>query len=156
MKGIDYLEHKDLGYFIIKEERDGISSVTLTDKKPEIFIIKSPETEKCQKQLQEYFEGKRKTFDLKLELQGSDFRKKVWNELLKIPYGETISYGEQAKIIGNPKAARAVGQANGDNPILIIIPCHRVIGKKGTMNGFSSCGGIKTKEYLLELEKNNI
>lgn len=156
MKGIDYLEHKDLGYFIIKEERDGISSVTLTDKKPEIFIIKSPETEKCQKQLQEYFEGKRKTFDLKLELQGSDFRKKVWNELLKIPYGETISYGEQAKRIGNPKAARAVGQANGDNPILIIIPCHRVIGKKGTMNGFSSCGGIKTKEYLLELEKNNI
>ena len=86
MKGIDYLEHKDLGYFIIKEERDGISSVTLTDKKPEIFIIKSPETEKCQKQLQEYFEGKRKTFDLKLDLQGSDFRKKVWNELLKIPY----------------------------------------------------------------------
>lgn len=156
MKGIDYLLNKDLGYFIIEEERDGISSVILTDKKPEICIVKSPEVEKCKKELQEYFEGKRKVFDIKFDIQGSDFRKKVWNELLKIPYGETISYAEEAKRIGNPKAARAVGQANGDNKILILIPCHRVIGKKGTMNGFSSCGGIKTKEYLLELEKNNI
>lgn len=155
MKGIDYIKHDPIGYFVIIEEEDGISSVTQCTKKPEIEIIKSSEVEKCKKQLEEYFSGKRKTFNLKLDIKGTDFRKKVWNELLKIPYGETINYGEQAERIGNPKASRAVGQANGDNKILIIIPCHRVIGKNGKMTGFSSEGGIKVKEYLLELEKNN-
>ena len=155
MKGIDYIKNDFIGYLIITEEEDGISSIKQCSKKPEIEIIKSPEVEKCKKQLEEYFSGKRKSFDLKLDMRGTEFRKKTWNELLKIPYGETITYGEQARRLGNPKSSRAVGQANGDNKILIVVPCHRVIGKNGKMTGFSSEGGIKMKEYLLELEKNN-
>ena len=155
MKGIDYIKNDFIGYLIITEEEDGISSIKQCSKKPEIEIIKSPEVEKCKKQLEEYFSGKRKSFDLKLDMRGTEFRKKTWNELLKIPYGETITYGEQARRLGNPKSSRAVGQANGDNKILIVVPCHRVIGKNGKMTGFSSEGGIKIKEYLLELEKNN-
>lgn len=155
MKGIDYIKNDFIGYLIITEEEDGISSIKQCSKKPEIEIIKSPEVEKCKKQLEEYFSGKRKSFDLKLDMRGTEFRKKAWNELLKIPYRETITYGEQARRLGNPKSSRAVGQANGDNKILIVVPCHRVIGKNGKMTGFSSEGGIKIKEYLLELEKNN-
>ena len=155
MRGKGYLEVKDFGILEIVEEEDGISSIKQCSKKPEIEIIKSPEVEKCKKQLEEYFSGKRKSFDLKLDMRGTEFRKKAWNELLKIPYGETITYGEQARRLGNPKSSRAVGQANGDNKILIVVPCHRVIGKNGKMTGFSSEGGIKIKEYLLELEKNN-
>lgn len=156
MKGIDYFKHEVLGYFIIKEDKHGISSITLSEEKPKINIIKSCEIENCKKQLKEYLAGTRKIFNIKLDIQGSEFRKKAWNELLKIPYGKTISYEEQAIKMGNPKAARAVGQANGDNPILIIIPCHRVIGKNNSLKGFSSFGGIKVKKYLIELEKNNI
>lgn len=155
MKGIDYIKNNFIGYLVITEEEDGISSIKQCSEKPEIEIIKSPEVEKCKKQLEEYFSGKRKSFDLKLDIRGTEFRKKAWNELLKIPYRETITYGEQARRLGNPKSSRAVGQANGDNKILIVVPCHRVIGKNGKMTGFSSEGGIKIKEYLLELEKNN-
>ena len=155
MKGRDYLYHKELGYLIILEESDGISSIILSDEIPKFKIIKSDEVEKCKEQLKEYLEGKRKIFDLKLDIKGSEFRKKAWNELRKIPYGEKITYQEQATRIGKPEAARAVGQANGDNPILIVIPCHRVIGKSGKLTGYSSCGGIKTKEFLLKLEEEN-
>ena len=102
-------------------------------------------------QLKEYFEGKRLTFDLPLEFYGTDFQKRVWNQLLQIPYGETRSYLDIANAIGQPKAVRAVGAANGKNPISIIAPCHRVIGKNGKLVGFA--GGIESKAYLLELEK---
>ena len=105
---------------------------------------------KAEKQLEEYFKGKRKSFDLPLAPEGTEFQKSVWRELSKISYGETISYGEQAKRIGKPKAMRAVGGANGKNPIAIIVPCHRVIGANGTLTGFG--GGLKAKTYLLELE----
>jgi methylated-DNA-[protein]-cysteine S-methyltransferase len=105
----------------------------------------------CINQLTEYFSGKRKDFDIKVNPSGTLFQKSVWNELLKIPYGETVSYGEIAERIGNPKSVRAVGLANGSNPISIIIPCHRVIGKKGSLVGYG--GGIENKRYLLELEK---
>ena len=101
-------------------------------------------------QLDEYFSGERTCFDLELELSGTDFQKQVWLELARIPYGRTISYGELARRIGNPKASRAVGLANGKNPIPIIIPCHRVIGKNGKLTGFG--GGLDVKAYLLELE----
>lgn len=107
---------------------------------------------KAEKQLGEYFAGKRKEFDVKLDMRGTVFQINAWRELQKIPYGETISYGEQAKRVGDAKKARAVGTANGRNPFLIIVPCHRVIGAGGTMGGFSS-GGIPTKKKLLELEK---
>jgi len=101
-------------------------------------------------QLSEYFQGKRKDFDLPLVIQGTDFQIKVWNELLKISYAQTISYGEQAEKIGDKNKARAVGMANGQNPIPIIIPCHRVIGSNGHLTGFG--GGLDKKAYLLKLE----
>ena len=104
------------------------------------------------KQLKAYFKGELTKFDLEFKIQGTDFQKQVWQELVKIGYGETTSYGEIAKKIGNPKASRAVGNANNKNPIPIIIPCHRVIGKDGSLTGFG--GGLEIKQYLLELEKN--
>ena len=104
----------------------------------------------AENQLKEYFAGKRKTFDLQLDFQGTDFQRQVWNELLKIPYGETRSYGQIAKKICRPKAVRAVGAANGKNPISIIAACHRVIGASGALTGFA--GGLKTKAFLLDFE----
>ncbi|MGH7907657.1 MAG: methylated-DNA--[protein]-cysteine S-methyltransferase, partial [Candidatus Binataceae bacterium] len=103
-----------------------------------------------ERQLNEYFAGKRKSFTLKLDFSGTDFQKKVWQALLTIPYGDTRSYGELAKQIGNRTAVRAVGAANGKNPIAIISPCHRVIGASGDLTGFA--GGLKAKAYLLDLE----
>ena len=103
------------------------------------------------KQLTEYFQNKRKTFDLPLVLNGTEFQIQAWNQLLKIPYATTMCYAEQAEKIGNRNKARAVGMANGLNPISIIIPCHRVIGSNGKLVGFG--GGIEKKAYLLNLEK---
>jgi methylated-DNA-[protein]-cysteine S-methyltransferase len=107
--------------------------------------------EQCKIELQEYFLKKRVSFDLPLSPSGTAFQEKAWDALLDIPYGETISYGEQAANIGNPKAVRAIGGANGANPISIIIPCHRVIGKSGKLTGYAS--GLDIKRYLLELEE---
>ena len=103
------------------------------------------------RQLREYFAGKRREFDLPLDAGGTEFQRSVWRRLGEIPYGETISYGELARRVGNPKASRAVGSANGKNPIPIVIPCHRVIAGDGTLGGFG--GGLPTKETLLALEK---
>ena len=103
-------------------------------------------------QLTEYFDGQRKVFDLPLTMNGTDFQLQAWQQLQKIPYAETLSYGEQAKKMGDKNKARAVGAANGLNPISIIIPCHRVIGNNGDLVGFR--GGVKKKSYLLALEKN--
>ena len=105
-------------------------------------------------QLRAYFAGKLENFDLPLAPAGTPFQQRVWNELLKIPYGETISYGELARRIGNPNASRAVGLANGSNPIPIIIPCHRVIGSNGKLTGYG--GGLPIKEKLLALEKRQL
>ena len=105
-------------------------------------------------QLQSYFAGERKNFDLALILEGTDFQKRVWTALRKIPYGETISYKELAGMIGKPRAVRAVGAANGANPIPIIIPCHRVIGHDGGLTGFG--GGLPLKKRLLELESRQL
>jgi methylated-DNA-[protein]-cysteine S-methyltransferase len=105
-------------------------------------------------QLQAYFEGKLKTFDLPLQLEGTDFQLEVWHALKEIPYGKTVSYGDIARRIGRPKAVRAVGAANGQNPISIIVPCHRVIGSNGSLTGYG--GGLKNKEALLALEQGRI
>ena len=105
-------------------------------------------------QLRAYFAGELESFDLDLAPEGTPFQQKVWSELLKIPYGETISYGELARRIGNPSASRAVGLANGSNPIPIIIPCHRVIGSNGKLTGYG--GGLPIKEKLLALEKRQL
>jgi len=103
------------------------------------------------RQLQEYFAGERTGFDLPLAPKGTEFQRAVWRQLQDIPYGETISYGELARRVGNPKAARAVGSANGANPLPIVIPCHRVIAGDGSIGGFG--GGLPTKEILLALEQ---
>jgi len=107
----------------------------------------------ARQQLEEYFAGERQDFDLPLHLSGTDFQVQVLQELQRIPYGETTSYGDIAKRIGRPKATRAVGAANGRNPIPIIVPCHRVIGSSGDLTGFG--GGLDTKEALLRLEAEN-
>jgi O-6-methylguanine DNA methyltransferase len=107
--------------------------------------------QRAQTQLFEYFSGLRRAFDLPLDVVGTDFQKKAWKELSRIPYGETISYNEQAKRAGNIKACRAIGGANGRNPLAIIVPCHRVIGADGSLTGFG--GGTKIKQQLLALER---
>jgi len=106
------------------------------------------------RQLQAYFRGELREFDVPLALQGTEFQRRVWNALRGIPYGETISYLQLAERVGNPKAVRAVGLANGSNPIPIIVPCHRVIGSDGSLTGFG--GGISTKKKLLELESKQL
>jgi methylated-DNA-[protein]-cysteine S-methyltransferase len=113
--------------------------------------LKHPVLREAERQLKEYFAGKRTSFDLPLDFQGTDFQKRVWKALLKIPFGETRSYAQIARALGKPSAMRAVGAANGKNPISIIAPCHRVIGKDGTLTGFA--GGLKAKAHLLALEQ---
>jgi methylated-DNA-[protein]-cysteine S-methyltransferase len=103
-----------------------------------------------ERQLREYFAGKRKTFAVSLDMRGTRFQKDVWEALLAIPFGETRSYGQLAKQLGNPQATRAVGAANGSNPLSIIVPCHRVIGSSGKLTGFG--GGLEAKAHLLNLE----
>jgi methylated-DNA-[protein]-cysteine S-methyltransferase len=109
-----------------------------------------PVLQKAERQLKEYFAGARTAFDLPLDFHGTDFQKRVWAALLAIPFGETRSYGEIARALGKPSAMRAVGAANGRNPISIIAPCHRVIGANGQLTGFA--GGLKAKAHLLTLE----
>lgn len=106
---------------------------------------------RLEEEIGEYFAGKRREFSLPLSPNGTEFQKGVWNTLLKIPYGETVSYAQEAKIFGNPKATRAVANANGKNPISIIIPCHRVIASNGSIGGYT--GGVWRKEFLLSLER---
>ncbi|GAB3146274.1 methylated-DNA--[protein]-cysteine S-methyltransferase [Amycolatopsis sp. NPDC004378] len=102
-------------------------------------------------QLKEYFAGQRREFDLPLAFAGTPFQRTVWTALLEIPYGETASYGELAQLLGKPSAARAVGLANGKNPISIIVPCHRVLGSTGSLTGYG--GGLERKRYLLDFER---
>ncbi|HPS45910.1 MAG TPA: methylated-DNA--[protein]-cysteine S-methyltransferase [Bacteroidales bacterium] len=138
-----------IGLIEICGSEKGISTV-LFDAKVDTLIEHPSCLRDCVKQLDEYFNKKRKIFDLPFDLSGTEFQLKVWNELLKIPYGAVCSYIDIAKRIGNKPAVRAVGSANGKNPISIIIPCHRVIGNDGSLVGYG--GGIWRKKYLLELE----
>ena len=149
-----------IGKLTIAEQEGKLRGIWLTGElklmpETEITIIKeeTPLIAETHRQLEEYFAGKRQAFDLPLLPQGTDFQQRVWQELYKIPYGETVSYGEIAKRIGDPKAARAVGMANNKNPWLIVVPCHRVIGADGSLVGYG--GGSSIKSFLLELEKKN-
>lgn len=142
----------EIGRIGIVENGNAITEIALDDrisqepkKEEETTLLKE-----AGKQLKEYLMGKRRSFDLPLDLQGTDFQKAVWKALLAIPYGETRSYKQVAQSVGNPKACRAVGGANNRNPILIVIPCHRVIGADGGSVGYG--GGIDIKERLLKLE----
>jgi methylated-DNA-[protein]-cysteine S-methyltransferase len=102
-------------------------------------------------QLDEYFDGSRRDFELSLDLQGTEFQVAAWNALAEIPYGHTASYGQQAALIGRPKAVRAIGGANGRNPVAIVLPCHRIVGADGSLTGFG--GGIEVKKWLLDHEQ---
>ncbi len=118
----------------------------------DIKEIRTELSDKAYEQILEYLNGTRKKFDLPIQMEGTEFQKKVWDALLTIPYGETRSYKEIAEQIGDVKATRAVGMANNKNPIAIVVPCHRVVGANGTLTGYA--GGLDIKKKLLELEKN--
>lgn len=138
-----------LGIATITGDENGISEISVLDEGVISEIIPK-EFEEVVLQLQDYFEGKRKSFDFKMNPKGTDFQKKVWNSLLEIPYGKTRTYLEQSKILGDVKAIRAVASANGKNPLWIVVPCHRVIGTDGSLTGYA--GGLWRKKWLLEHE----
>ena len=140
-----------LGSVTFVEENGALVVITTHPYHPKEEIYQeTPVIKEAFGQLSEYFSGNRKTFNLPLLLKGTDFQKQVWQALLKIPFGETRSYKQIAEAIGNPKAVRAVGMANNKNPLLIVVPCHRVIGANGKLVGYAV--GLDKKEYLLRLE----
>ncbi|WP_432403154.1 methylated-DNA--[protein]-cysteine S-methyltransferase [Wukongibacter sp. M2B1] len=145
---------------ILVGDEDGLSNLYLNTgegkrsfKISDRWILKDDFFIDVIKEIEEFLEGKRKTFDVKLNPKGTDYQKKVWNELSKIPYGEVSTYKQIAANIGNEKASRAVGMANSKNPIPLIIPCHRVVGSKGKLTGFAH--GLVIKERLIKLEERN-
>lgn len=156
MKNILYCK-TPIGKLTIVEEKNSIIELCFTVEgitgTKEVKEIATPLLEEARKQLEEYFKGDRKIFNLPLRLKGTEFQKKVWEALLDIPYGETASYKDIAKSIGNEKASRAVGNANNKNPLPIFIPCHRIIGANGKLVGYG--GGLDIKIKLLELENRN-
>ena len=139
-----------LGDVTLVEEDGALLAISLKSIQEgtelETAIIKE-----AHRQITEYLKGERKVFDLPIRLRGTDFQQQVWTALLDIPYGETRSYKQIAEAIGNPKGMRAVGMANNRNPLLIVVPCHRVIGANGSMVGYGE--GVEMKEFLLRLEK---
>ncbi|WP_295794170.1 methylated-DNA--[protein]-cysteine S-methyltransferase [Mucilaginibacter sp.] len=140
-----------IGILRITEEDGFITSIYALDEEHEVPLPKTPLLKEAAKQLDEYFEGIRKDFDLPLKQQGSGFQQGVWNELSRIGYGKTISYLQQSKFLNNPLGIRAIASANGKNHLLIVVPCHRVIGTDGSLTGFGC--GIWRKKWLLEHEQ---
>jgi methylated-DNA-[protein]-cysteine S-methyltransferase len=139
-----------IGFVRIIEEDDFISSIYMLDEE---FEVTQPETsllKKAVKQLDEYFAGERKVFDLPIKQKGSTFQQQVWEQLSKIKYGTTISYLQQAKFMSNPLGIRAIASANGKNNLIIVVPCHRIIGSDGSLTGFGC--GIWRKKWLIEHE----
>jgi methylated-DNA-[protein]-cysteine S-methyltransferase len=139
-----------IGFLKITGSEAGISGVEFLDEEVKPTPNPPKELAACFQQLDEYFAGRRKSFSLELDPRGTDFQKRVWQQLLNIPFGRTICYLNIAEALGDRKALRAVGAANGRNPIPIIVPCHRVIGRNGDLIGFG--GGIWRKEWLLRHE----
>ena len=145
-----------IGIAEIIGDNDGIQSISVMDDDKDFSTSQEMTNgipaclQECIIQLDEYFSEKKTEFDLKLNPQGTDFQKRVWNELLNIPFGKTRTYLEQTKKLGDPKAIRAVASANGKNPLWIVIPCHRVIGSDGSLTGYA--GGVWRKKWLLEHE----
>jgi len=139
-----------IGPLTLHAENGAITSVWMEDDDLPERHNDTPPLGEARRQLEAYFAGELREFDLSLAPSGSEFHLRVWDELRKIPYGETISYGELASRVGDPTAARAVGAANGRNPLPVIVPCHRVIGADGSLTGFG--GGLERKRKLLELE----
>lgn len=142
-----------LGSLTIGSSDRGLVSVQFGLNMPADGVIDDAANCEAIEQLQEFFEGKRTHFALPLDIQGTPFQMAVWNELLKIPYGSTCSYIDIARSLGKPGAARAVGMANHENPIAVVIPCHRVVGSDGSLTGYA--GGLHLKKQLLGIEKQN-
>lgn len=139
-----------LGAIHLKADQEALYVLEFTDSLVTDDITNNPILRLAQKELNEYFKGSRKEFTVPIHLKGTSFQQRVWQELQNIPYGVTISYGELARRIGSPAASRAVGGANGKNPISIIVPCHRVINSNQQLGGYSS--GLPRKVFLLNLE----
>lgn len=146
-----------VGILTLIASNDGLAAILWENDKPRrvpLTVVAENATHpillEAERQLEEYFAGRRKIFDLALDVSGTEFQKKVWRALLAIPYGETRTYAEIAREIGHPTAVRAVGAANGRNPLSIVAPCHRVIGSTGALTGFA--GGLAVKAQLLRLE----
>jgi methylated-DNA-[protein]-cysteine S-methyltransferase len=158
----DQYEHGGRTFFAAMTDQGVVSTSLGNESADEFFnavrkrlgqveFVHAPEKlSACTKQLREYFAGNLQTFDLPLDLRGTDFQKAVWSVLSAIPFGKTLTYGDVARNIGNPKAVRAVGGACGANPVPIIVPCHRVIGSNGSLTGFG--GGVDLKREMLKLE----
>lgn len=141
-----------IGTIGIAEDGRGITDVFLGEKSEDLDVSleETPLLRRAAAEIEEYLDGRRKEFEAPIHLAGTDFQKKVWETLRRIPYGQTRSYQEIAESVGNPKACRAVGMANHKNPIMILVPCHRVVGKNGSLTGYA--GGLEIKKFLLELE----
>lgn len=158
---ISYIDHPSpLGRLLLAATDTGICGIYFEEHKhfkgmagwtnPVAQSAASHHLAEAAKQLDEYFAGKRTTFDVALDLSGTVFQRSVWEALMQIPFGKSVSYAQHAQGLGNPKALRAVGSAIGRNPVSIIVPCHRVIGSSGAITGYA--GGVQRKEFLLALE----
>ena len=139
-----------LGHTKIVGDEEGITEITVLHSEEILTTIIPEVLEDCVIQLNEYFDGSRQQFDLKLNPQGTNFQKEVWRSLEQIPYGKTLSYLNLSKQLGDVKAIRAVANANGKNPLWIVVPCHRVIGSDGSLTGYA--GGLHRKQWLLNHE----
>ena len=148
-----YYNDTKIGYLTITEEDSAITGILFGKQNLDGEFILSPLIKETFSQIGEYLEGKRKEFNIKINPKGTDFQKKVWQKLCEIPYGQTKTYSQIAEEIKNPKAIRAVGMANNKNPLCIVVPCHRVIGKNGKLIGYA--GGIDMKKSLLDIEHKN-
>lgn len=153
---VDYLtppHDSPIGLLQIRATEQGITHVLFVDAQTEP-VRGHPLIERCKAQLNEYFQGRRQTFDVPLAPQGTPFQQRVWTQLREVPYGETCSYATISSGIVSPRSHRAVGAANGRNPLAIIVPCHRVIGSNGKLTGYA--GGLGRKQWLLQLEQANL
>ena len=140
-----------IGELLLAGDEEGLERVSMWPFVPDAAWTRDDELlDDAREQLEQYFRGERREFDLPLKLDGNSFELSVWSALREIPYGETVSYGHIARSLGHPDAPRAVGAANGRNPVAIIVPCHRVIGADGSLTGYG--GGLERKRFLLDLE----
>lgn len=143
--------HSPVGWLALFASDEALLSIKFLETKPNLYPQETNAIiQQTEKELSEYFDGKRKTFDIPLKLKGTDFQQSVWNKLINIPFGQTVNYGQIAQKLGDIKKVRAVGRANGKNPIPIIVPCHRVIGVNQNLIGYG--GGINRKRFLLKHE----
>ena len=139
-----------LGSLLLQGDADGIQKLSVMEEAQDSSTEIPAELQSAAQQIHEYFQGQRSSFDLKLNPQGTSFQKQVWTQLVEIPFGKTATYMDMAERLGDPKSIRAAASANGKNPIMIIIPCHRVIGSDGSLTGYA--GGLWRKKWLLEHE----